>query len=67
MILIKCFDSDGTKAKLTAHTAFEDPTTPANAAPRQSIESRTFVFIECKWPGKLSNVLRDALFEGSSG
>lgn len=43
-ILIKCFDSDDTRAKLTAHTAFEDPTTPAGAAPRQSIESRTFVF-----------------------
>lgn len=43
-ILIKCFDSDDSKAKLTAHTAFEDPTTPAGAAPRESIESRTFVF-----------------------
>ena len=43
-ILIKCFDSDDTKAKLTAHTAFEDPTTPSDARPRQSIESRTFVF-----------------------
>lgn len=43
-ILIKCFDSDSTKAKLTAHTAFADPATPADAPPRESIESRTFVF-----------------------
>lgn len=43
-ILIKCFDSDETKAKLTAHTAFADPTTPADAPPRESIETRTFVF-----------------------
>lgn len=43
-ILIKCFDSDDSKAKLTAHTAFADPTTPADAAPRESIETRTFVF-----------------------
>ena len=44
VILIKCFDSDDSKAKLTAHTAFEDPGAPDGAAPRQSIESRTFVF-----------------------
>ena len=43
-ILIKCFDSDDTKAKLTAHTAFADPATRADAPPRESIESRTFVF-----------------------
>ena len=43
-ILIKCFDSDDSKATLTAHTAFADPTTPADAAARESIESRTFVF-----------------------
>lgn len=43
-ILIKCFDSDDSKATLTAHTAFADPATPADAAARESIESRTFVF-----------------------
>lgn len=43
-LLIKCFDSDASKAKLTAHTAFADPTTPADAPARESIESRTFVF-----------------------
>lgn len=43
-ILIKCFDSDGGCARLSAHTAFEDPATPAGARPRESIETRTFVF-----------------------
>jgi hypothetical protein len=44
-ILIKCFDSaeDG-RARFTAHTAFDDPTTPLNAPPRESIELRSFVF-----------------------
>jgi hypothetical protein len=44
-LLLKIYDSreDGT-ARLTAHTAFEDPTTPANAAPRRSIELRALVF-----------------------
>lgn len=44
-MLIKCFDSatDG-RARFTAHTAFDDPTTPADAAPRESIEIRTLVF-----------------------
>ncbi len=43
-ILIKCFDSDEGRARLSAHTAFVDPTTPAGARPRESIETRTFVF-----------------------
>jgi len=44
-LLIKCFDSlnDG-RARLTAHTAFDDPATPPNARPRESIEVRTLVF-----------------------
>lgn len=44
-LLLKIYDSreDGT-ARLTAHTAFDDPTTPANAAPRRSIELRALVF-----------------------
>ncbi len=29
---------------LTGHTAFDDPTSPPGAAPRESIESRTLVF-----------------------
>lgn len=44
-VLIKCYDSatDG-RARFTAHGAFDDPTTPANAPPRESIEARTLVF-----------------------
>ena len=44
-VLIKCFDSstDGT-ARFAAHSAFDDPTSPPDAAPRQSIETRTFAF-----------------------
>lgn len=45
VLLIKCFDSaeDG-RARFAAHSAFDDPTSPANAPPRESIELRTFVF-----------------------
>lgn len=45
VLLIKCFDSarDG-RARLSVHTAFDDPSTPANAPPRESIEVRAFVF-----------------------
>ena len=44
-LLIKVFDSatDG-RARFAAHGAFDDPTTPRNAKPRESIESRTFAF-----------------------
>ena len=44
-LLLKIYDSreDGA-ARLTAHTAFEDPTTSKNAAPRRSIELRALVF-----------------------
>jgi hypothetical protein len=44
-LLIKCYDSaeDG-RARFTAHSAFEDPTTPADVLPRESIELRTLVF-----------------------
>jgi hypothetical protein len=46
-ILIKCYDSatDG-RARFTAHTAFDDPSAPADALPRESIELRTLVFFE---------------------
>jgi hypothetical protein len=45
VLLIKVYDSstDGT-ARLTAHTAFDDPTSSADAAPRRSIEVRALVF-----------------------
>ncbi|KAG5349131.1 hypothetical protein E4T56_gene4074 [Termitomyces sp. T112] len=47
-ILIKCFDSvqDGSVAVFTPHTGFDDPTTPAGAAPRESIELRALVFYD---------------------
>ena len=44
-IIFKVYDSaeDG-RARFTPHTSFDDPTTPADAAPRQSIEVRTLAF-----------------------
>ncbi len=44
VLLIKCFDSleDG-RARFVPHCAFADPTTPATARPRESIELRTLV------------------------
>lgn len=44
-LLIKTFDSatDG-RARFTIHTAFEDPGSPPDAAPRESLETRCFVF-----------------------
>jgi hypothetical protein len=43
-LLLKCFDSDGAGARFTAHSAFDDPTAPPNAPPRESIEVRTLAF-----------------------
>lgn len=45
-LLIKVYDSDERRARFSAHTAFADPTAPADVAPRQSIEVRTFAFFE---------------------
>jgi len=42
--LIKCYDSDPDRARFSAHSAFVDPTTPADARPRASIEIRTIAF-----------------------
>jgi len=44
-VLIRCFDSalDGPR-RFSAHTGFDDPETPADAPPRESIEVRTLVF-----------------------
>ena len=43
-LLLKCYDSaeDGV-ARFTAHTAFDDPTAPLGAPPRESIEARLLV------------------------
>ena len=44
-LVFKVFDSDTTKpSRFTAHSAFDDPATPPNAPPRESIETRTFAF-----------------------
>jgi hypothetical protein len=44
-LVFKVYESakDG-RARFTAHSSFEDPTTPAGAPPRQSIEARTLAF-----------------------
>jgi hypothetical protein len=45
VLLFKCFDSmDDGRARLTAHTAFDDPNTPRDSVPRESIEVRTLAF-----------------------
>jgi hypothetical protein len=45
-LLIKCYDSDENAARFTPHTAFENPLTPPNTAPRESIEFRTIAFFD---------------------
>ncbi len=46
-LIFKVFDSDASKpSRFTAHSAFDDPNTPADAPPRESIETRTFAFWE---------------------
>jgi len=44
-IVFKCYDSmtDG-RSRFTAHTSFDDPTSPPDAPPRESIEMRTLAF-----------------------
>jgi hypothetical protein len=44
-LLLKIMDSkDDGRARFMPHTSFTDPTTPAGAPPRESIELRTLVF-----------------------
>ena len=44
-LVFKVFDSDTAQpSRFTAHSAFDDPATPADAPPRESIETRTFAF-----------------------
>lgn len=45
VLAFKLFDSDPEAVQFTAHSAFEDPTAPADAAPRQSIEIRTIAYL----------------------
>ncbi|MGQ0547260.1 MAG: CmcJ/NvfI family oxidoreductase [Betaproteobacteria bacterium] len=44
-LVFKVFDSatDG-RARFTPHTSFDDPASPPDAYPRQSIEARTLAF-----------------------
>jgi len=46
-LVFKVYDSlkDG-RARWSAHTAFDDPTTPPHARPRESIEIRTLAFFD---------------------
>lgn len=45
VVLIRCFDSARQgAARFSAHGAFDDPNTPQNAPPRESIETRALVF-----------------------
>jgi hypothetical protein len=44
-LVFKLFDSDRDAVQFTAHSAFEDPNTPPDAAPRQSIEVRTIAYL----------------------
>lgn len=46
-VLIKNYDTavDG-RARYALHTAFDDPTSPADAAPRESLETRALVFFD---------------------
>ena len=44
-LIFKTYESlDDGRARWTAHTAFADPTSPANARPRESIEIRALAF-----------------------
>ncbi|HVY82743.1 MAG TPA: CmcJ/NvfI family oxidoreductase [Steroidobacteraceae bacterium] len=45
ILAFKLFDSDRARVQWTGHTAFDDPTAPADAPPRESIEIRTISFI----------------------
>jgi hypothetical protein len=46
-LVFKVFDSDMSKpSRFTAHSAFDDPATPADAPPRESIETRAFAFFD---------------------
>lgn len=46
VLVFRTFDSaDPGLARVPVHSAFEDPATPADAPPRESIESRCFAFL----------------------
>jgi hypothetical protein len=43
-LLLKCYDSDPRPARFTAHSAIDDPRSPPDAPPRESVEVRTLAF-----------------------
>jgi len=43
-LLLKCFDSERNRVRFTGHSAFDDPTSAADAPPRESIEVRVLAF-----------------------
>jgi len=45
-LAFKLFDSDPDAVQFTAHSAFDDPSTPPDAAPRQSVEVRTIAYLD---------------------
>lgn len=45
-LLFKVYDSRRDVARLVAHTSFRDPGTPAEPAPRESLEVRTLAFFD---------------------
>jgi len=46
VLVFKLFDSDPDAVQFTAHSAFDDPNTPPDAEPRQSVELRTIAFLD---------------------
>eukprot|EP00928_Gymnodinium_smaydae_P049853 TRINITY_DN33488_c0_g1_i1.p1 TRINITY_DN33488_c0_g1~~TRINITY_DN33488_c0_g1_i1.p1 ORF type:complete len:356 (+),score=41.95 TRINITY_DN33488_c0_g1_i1:36-1103(+) len=45
-LMFKTFDSSQSEARFVFHAAFDDPSTPENAPPRESIEVRAIVFFD---------------------
>lgn len=43
-LVFKAFDSEASKGRGSPHSAFDDPTCPADALPRSSIEIRAYAF-----------------------
>lgn len=50
VLLLKCYESDPTRAGFTAHSAFDEASSPADAPPRESIEVRTMAFFSPQTP-----------------
>ncbi len=44
ILAFRLFDTDEKRLQWTGHTAFDDPTSPADARPRESMEIRTISF-----------------------